>query len=295
MMNERELTDGSASDTLIIPDWTAPTGIRAFCTTRTPPGHSRSSPANSSPIDEQTSAYGSFNLAEHVGDDPTCVSLNRTHLRRTLALPAEPVWLRQVHGTDVLDDNAIDAAQASSSTTVAEADGAVSVRHGRVLAIMTADCVPLLMTDLSGSFAAAIHVGWRGLVDGIVTAAVESVRERRPAGEALGHVTDRARRSDLSDVLAWVGPGISKRAFEVGADVYERARSRHPAHADSFEPNPRGRWQCDLASMIGRELEASGVLRVSYSRHCTFGEPETLYSYRRDGVTGRMATLIWRA
>jgi YfiH family protein len=238
----------------IVPDWPAPPEVRALST-------QRAGGASNSPFE-------SFNLGAHVGDIPEAVAENRLRLRTLARLPAEPVWLSQQHGTKVLDlDGPQDAARA--------ADASFTRRAGRVCAILTADCLPVLLASESGSGVAAAHAGWRGLAAGVIEATVR--------GLAL----------PPSSLLAWLGPGIGREHFEVGAEVREALLCADPEAKEAFVPNARSRYIADLATMARRRLERLGVTRIYGGDACTYASPERYFSYRRDGRTGRQATLIW--
>jgi YfiH family protein len=233
------------------PGWPAPRGVRAWVSERGPgPG-----------------AYRTLNLATHVGDDPAAVTANRARLRADLALPAEPVWLTQVHGVRVLD---------LDTEAVVAADGAVTGRPGVVCAVLTADCLPVLLCDLDGRRIGVAHAGWRGLLHGVLPAAV------------------RALAVPPRRILAWLGPAISQAAYEVGADVRDAYVARTPADAAYFARNERGRWQADLYGLARASLATAGVTAVSGGGFCTFNEPQRFFSHRREAPCGRMATLIWR-
>jgi polyphenol oxidase len=216
--------------------------------------------------------YASLNLAAHVGDEPAAVAANRARLRSTLALPQEPLWLTQVHGTRVHDADLRLGAHTSSPP---EADAAVTRTLGTVLAVLIADCMPVLLCRRDGAGIAIAHAGWRGLAGGVMEAALGK----------LGAPAD--------EVLAWLGPVIGPRHFEVGDEVHE-AFCRHDVRAGAaFARNPRGRWQCDLHQLAMQRLAGLGVCSVYGAKRCTFQESDRFYSYRRDGTTGRMAALIW--
>lgn len=237
---------------IIRPDWEAPTGVAAAATTRA--GGVSSGP------------YGTLNLAAHVGDDPAAVTENRRRLAKALDLPGEPAWLAQVHGTRVV--------AARPGGEPAEADAAFIREPGVVCAVLTADCLPVLLASRRGDEVAAVHAGWRGLADGIIAAALAAMATPAP------------------DLLAWLGPAIAQPAFEVGGEVRERFTARDEVNAAFFAPNDRGRWQADLAGLARRELEAAGVT-VSGGGFCTHDESERFFSYRRDGGCGRLASLVW--
>lgn len=210
--------------------------------------------------------YAGFNLGAHVGDDPTCVARNRAKLARVLSLPAEPSWIRQTHST---------RAVLLEAEPEREADAAVTRRPGVVAVIMTADCLPVLLCDRQGTEVAALHAGWRGLQAGIIDATL--ARMQAPA----------------ADLLAWIGPGISQENFEVGDEVRAAFVETIEDSGPHFVEHGAGHWLCDLAGIAELELERLGVAAVTRDRHCTFRDDHLFYSYRRDGVTGRMASLIW--
>jgi YfiH family protein len=232
------------------PDWPAPSNVRAWVTERGAGGR-----------------YGSLNLATHVGDDPVAVAANRARLRSALGLPGEPVWLEQVHGSRVLD---VDAER------LAPADGAVTAKAGTVCAVLTADCLPVLLTDTAGRRLGVAHAGWRGLSSGVLPAAV------------------RALRAPPDEIMAWLGPAIGRRAYEVGAEVRDAFVASRPAAAAHFVGNSRGRWQADLYGLARDSLAAAGVTAVYGGDFCTFDEKARFFSHRREAPCGRMATLIWR-
>jgi len=239
------------------PDWPAPPGVRALTTTRR--GGVSAAP------------YNSLNLAGHVGDDPAAVTANRRRLSETAGLPAEPVWLEQVHGCDVC----VLAEDTPARAQTNRADAAVAHRPGVVCAVLTADCLPVLLCDDRGEVVAAVHAGWRGLLDGVIEAAVG----------AIGHPAER--------LLAWLGPAIGPNAFEVGDEVREAFCAGSARCENSFRPSANGRWLADLYGLARERLDALGVEQVSGGGLCTMSDGARFFSYRRDGVTGRMATLIW--
>lgn len=237
----------------IMPDWPAPPGVRAFQTTRLggvslPP-------------------YYSFNLGDHVGDDLVAVGANRTRL--AAFLPSPPLWLKQVHGSTVVD--------ADVALEKCEADAIFSHQPGRVCAVMTADCLPLLLCDQGGTVVAAVHAGWRGLCEGVIETTVA----------ALG----RSGR----ELLAWLGPAIGPQAFEVGDEVCAAFVGRNSQAAEAFVPVGAGKWLADIGLLARQRLAFAGVTAVWGGGQCTVKESNRFFSYRRDGITGRMATLIWLA
>jgi polyphenol oxidase len=240
---------------IIIPDWPAPANVRATVTTRA--GGVSHTP------------YDSFNLATHVGDDPAAVRENRARLRAALTLRAEPLWLKQVHGVTVVD--------AAHAGTEPEADGAFVTQPGAVCAVLTADCLPVLLCNRAGTKVAALHAGWRGLAGGVIEAGVK----------ALG--------APGSDLLAWLGPAIGPEVFEVGPEV-RTAFVQHDAQAASaFRAARDGKYLADIYLLARLRLQRLGVAAVSGGGFCTVTERARFFSYRRDGATGRMAALIWLA
>lgn len=213
--------------------------------------------------------YASLNLAAHVGDRPAAVAANRRLLRVVAQLPAEPLWLEQVHGTDVV--------RHAGGAIGLRADAAVAFEPGRVCAVMTADCLPVVLADRDGTRVAVAHAGWRGLLGGVLAATVAEL------GVAA------------RELHAWLGPAIGPEAFEVGTEVREAYAARVPGSADCFVRNERGRYLADLYRLASLALGAAGVSAVHGGGWCTHRDRERFFSYRRDGVTGRMATLAWLA
>jgi YfiH family protein len=211
--------------------------------------------------------YASLNLAAHTGDDPARVAENRRRLRQAAGLPAEPLWMEQVHGCGVV------ACGPSQGTP--RADAAHTATPGCVCAVMTADCLPVVLADREGNRVGIAHAGWRGLAGGVVEATVA----------ALG--VDPAR------LAAWLGPAIGPAAFEVGAEVRDAFMKCGPGAAAAFAANPRGRFQADLYGLARWLLARAGVADVYGGEWCTHSDDERFFSFRRDGATGRMATLAW--
>ncbi len=237
---------------LIEPPWNAPESVRACFTTRRG-GISRA------PFDD-------FNLALHVGDAREPVLHNRGHLVTALGLSQQPEWIEQTHGIHVVDlDRDTDRA----------GDAAVCRTPGRVAAVMVADCLPILLCNRAGDEVAAVHAGWRGLVAGVVDAALAAMRSPAP------------------ELIAWIGPAISQAHFEVGDEVRAAYATALPGSEFFFAEHRPGHWLCDLAGIAERVLETAGVTSVTRAPHCSFREHELFFSYRRDGITGRMAGLIW--
>jgi YfiH family protein len=235
------------------PDWPAVPRVRAWTSTRAG-GVSRG-------------AYASLNLAAHVGDRDEDVRENRRRVRAALRLPGEPCWLEQVHGAAVRD--------LDEPRSVPPADGAVSSRSGVVCAVLTADCLPVLLTDAGGRRVAAAHAGWRGLAAGILPAAVA------------------AMRGPPAELLAWIGPGIGAGAYEVGDEVRTAFVTASPSAAGAFTRNASGRWQADLEWLARASLEAAGVTRIYGGGFCTYSDSGRFFSHRREAPCGRMASLIW--
>jgi YfiH family protein len=212
-------------------------------------------------------AYESLNLATHVGDDAGAVAENRRRLRAALALPAEPAWLEQVHGIRVAVLPRLDG----------PADAAVCFATGVVCAVLVADCLPVFLASLDGDRVGLAHAGWRGLAAGVIEATVAALE------------------CDPSHLVAWLGPSIGPRAFEVGDEVRAAFLAADAAAEDAFIPGRTGRWLADLPALARRRLAAAGVGAVSGGGSCTHADPARFYSYRRDGATGRMAALAWLA
>lgn len=240
-------------DMLIFPDWPAPATVRAISTTRL--GGVSLLP------------YAELNLAGHVGDQPDHVAENRRRLALAAGLPAGPAWLDQVHGTVVV------AAETVSSPVAA--DAAWTSQPNRPCVVMTADCLPVLLCDRSGTVVAAVHAGWRGLAGGVVIAAVRQLG--KPPAE----------------LLAWLGPAIGPDAFEVGEEVRAAFLALDAGNIASFCPSPAGRWLADLCGLARRQLQRLGVTEIYGGDCCTFSDPARFFSYRREQQTGRMASLIW--
>ena len=259
----------------IVPDWPVPPNVRAFVTTRA--GGVSAAP------------YDGFNLGTRCGDEAAAVRANRAQLRASL--PAEPVWLRQVHGA-----RARDAARAGASDVVhqvepdvvpevdpdadldadPEADASYTRAVGVVCAVLVADCMPVLLTNQTGTAVAVAHAGWRGMSSGVIEAAIEGMA-----------VVPR-------DVVAWLGPAIGPAQFEVGDDVLHAFSQHDPGAAAAFKPysGHPGKWLCDLYALARRRLAALGVNAVYGGSYCTVNELR-FYSFRRDRQTGRMGAFIW--
>ncbi|HKQ84324.1 MAG TPA: peptidoglycan editing factor PgeF [Steroidobacteraceae bacterium] len=238
----------------LTPHWPAPAHVRAAATLRR--GGVSAPP------------YDSLNLALHVGDDPAAVQHNRERVRATLALPSEPLWLDQIHGTHVVI--------AERTTGVAQADAAVSFESGRVCVVMTADCLPVLFCSRDGVRIGAAHAGWRGLVGGVLEKTIAALGGAR-------------------DLMAWFGPAIEAEAFEVGPEVREQFLARDMDSAVAFTANARGRFQADLYELARIELQRLGIDATYGGGWRCFNDSARFFSHRRGAPTGRMATLIWRS
>lgn len=239
----------------VVPDWSAPSHIRCLTTTRSG-GYS-------------IGAYSSLNLADHVGDESSSVAANRELLERELRLPAQPFWLNQVHGATV--------ARADQAQGGVQADASWSVIPGTVCAVLTADCLPVLLCSRQGERIAAVHAGWQGLCAGVLQAAI---REFLAAGTRAG------------DILAWLGPAISAVNYEVDDRVRQSFARCDVDYASAFVSTRPGHWQLDLYEAARQALRACGLAEISGGQYCTFAD-ERFYSYRRTPVCGRQATLIW--
>ncbi len=210
--------------------------------------------------------YHSLNLGDHVGDDPLTVVQNRMLLNQML--PSEPVWLEQVHGIAVVD--------AGMATCRPRADASVARRGGAVCVVMTADCLPLLLCDRQGTVVAAAHAGWRGLADGVIEATV-----------AVMGVAPQ-------DVQVWLGAAIGATAFEVGEEVRAVFVAQDPLAAMAFVPSATpGKYLADLYALARLRLNALGITAISGGDLCTYRDSAGFFSYRREGVTGRMGAFIW--
>lgn len=239
----------------IRPDWPAPARVGAISTTRAG--------------GVSTGAYAAFNLGAHVGDDARAVAENRLFLRHSLQLTHEPHWLRQRHGAVVV--------QVERTLPDASADGAVACTADYACAILTADCLPVLLCDRVGKTVAAAHAGWRGLAAGVLENTIATMR------------------TPPAEILAWLGPAIGPQAYEVGAEVRTAFVQADPNADQAFEPRGNGKWLCDLYMLASQRLRRAGVTYIYGGGFCTYSDRERFFSYRRDGECGRMATLIWLA
>lgn len=242
----------------LAPDWPAPAGVRAVCTTRTGGG-------SATPFD-------SLNLGDHVGDEAAHVAANRAIVQRTIG--ARPVFLNQVHGTQVV---ALDASTPDGTV----ADACYTEQPGLACTVMVADCLPVLFATVGGHRVAAAHAGWRGLAGqggmGILEATVEHLRG--------------------NDIIAWLGPCIGPQAFEVGDEVRVAFTATHPQAENCFKAHTPGKWLADLAGLARLRLRALGITQIfgndSSAAWCTVGNASRFFSYRRDHVTGRFGASVW--
>jgi len=208
-----------------------------------------------------------MNLGLHVGDESSAVQVNRARMHERLG--ARPVFLDQVHGTNTVQIH-------QDTPDACRADGAITRETDLACTVMVADCLPVLLTDRQGALVAAAHAGWRGLLAGVIEATIRGMRV--PDGR----------------LLAWLGPAIGPSAFEVGDEVRSAFLAADDAALSCFVPSPGGRWLADLYGLARQRLAAAGVSQVSGGDCCTYADGGRFFSYRRDGVTGRMATLIWK-
>jgi YfiH family protein len=238
---------------VLIPDWPAPRKVRAFMTTRA--GGASEGP------------YASFNLGLHVNDTVESVESNREQL--LAAAPGKPLWLNQVHGTEVV--------AAHSSAPGPTADAAWTNQPGVVCSVLVADCLPVVLADRAGTVVGVAHAGWRGLAGGVIENTVK----------AMGNPT--------SELVVWLGAAIGPEAFEVGQDVHDAFVAHDVEASVAFRRRANGKYLADLYTLARQRLNAMGVYAVFGGGHCTFTEADRFFSFRRDKTTGRMAALVWIA
>ena len=250
------MTTQDLTSTFITPNWPAPANVHAIQTTRA--GGVSLAP------------YASLNLGVHVNDNALAVAQNRQLL--SPYLPSEPVWINQVHGI-----KAIDAAITACAT---EADAAYTIKANTVCVTMTADCLPVLLCDQTGSIVAAAHAGWKGLLDGVLESTVQSMLLSMP-------------NLATQNLMAWLGPAIGPQAFEVGSEVREAFMAVDANAALAFRPIANNKWLCDIVQLARQRLNTIGISQLYGGDLCTYTDAVRFFSYRRDNVTGRMATIIW--
>jgi YfiH family protein len=238
-------------------DWPAPPRVRAFTTLRSGPGASRP-------------PFDAFNLGLRSGDEAAAAQANRAALHAGIGTARAPRWLHQVHGVEVVRFDGVAGAEGEPV-----ADASVTSTPGLPLAILTADCLPVLFAAEDGSEVGAAHAGWPGLSAGVLEATLSALR------------------TPPSRLLAWIGPGAGPARYEVGENVHAAFVERDAGAAVHFAPTRPGHWLADLPALARRRLAAAGVQRVFGGTECTISEPARWYSFRRDGATGRMASLIW--
>jgi YfiH family protein len=248
---------GDLLSSVVIPDWPLIRGVHAAVTTRALPG------ASLAPFDR-------CNLGSRCGDAPDAVKANRKSLVTHLGLPAPPHWLKQVHGTRVIDDTS----RMDDASCEAEADAAVTMQSNCVLAILTADCLPVMFAARNERSIGIAHAGWRGLASGVLEATVARMKIAP------------------SELQAWIGPAIGRVSYEVGEEVRAAFVDANAAAAGEFSPTRVGHWLCDLSGLARRRLRAIGLEHVFGGDFDTFAD-QRFYSYRRSPQTGRFASLIW--
>lgn len=236
----------------LVPDWPAPANVHAATTLRTG--------------GVSTAPFDSLNPAGHVGDNPKNVAENRSLIKQLLALPDDPVWLEQVHGNRIV--------YAQKSRQAQQADASYTDQAGVVCAVLTADCLPLLVCSSDGQQIAAIHAGWRGLLAGIISSTVAVFANH--------------------DLIIWLGPAIGPSCFEVGEEVLSAFQTKSPNYATAFKKQHGGKYLADIYQLARLELSGLGIDKIYGGGFCTVSDHNRFYSFRRDQQTGRMATLIWR-
>lgn len=243
----------SHSNSYILPTWPAPVSVFACVSTRI-------GGVSNVPFD-------GLNLGLHVDDDPAAVNQNRQLFASYIDMPDSATWLNQVHGIDIV--------QLPCDSLLKSADAATTRTINQVCAVLTADCLPVFFCDQSGTQVAVAHAGWRGLCAGVLESTLAQFDEK-------------------DDVMAWLGPAIGPSAFEVGDDVREAFLLEDSEAALAFRPSQQpGKWLADLYQLARQRLLSAGIKQVYGGDYCTFTESERFFSYRRDGMTGRMASVIW--
>jgi YfiH family protein len=235
--------------------------------------------------------FDSLNLGLHVGDDSATVEKNRDALR--VVLPSEPIWLNQVHGTQVIDADASKEIK-DACIDVPSADASVTSTPGRVLAIMTADCLPVLLASSDGKVVGAAHAGWRGLAAGVIEQTVALMRSKKnQQNNQINQAHAETETETESEILAYLGPAIGPHAFEVGSEVRDIFLAQNPASAACFEQlQEKGKYLADIYGLACLRLNALGIEHIEGGGECTLQDPD-YFSYRRDQQTGRMGSFIW--
>jgi copper oxidase (laccase) domain-containing protein len=298
----------------LTPDWPAPANIHSASTLRTGGASS--------------GAYASLNPAMHVGDDVDQVKQNRQIIKDLLHLPGEPVWLDQVHGNRAVQAGNPPLPPFAKEGDLQQADASYTTEAGIVCAVMTADCLPLLVCTTDGTRVAAIHAGWRGLLAGVIGNTLAAMQILLDPSFSKGEVSqfcnpdlvskggsDPLCNSDLvlkglgkqshlnpplykrgarGDFLVWLGPAIGPDCFEVGSEVRKAFLDKSEAFEMAFKQQNNGQWLADIYQLARIDLVMLGIDKVYGGEFCTVTDHERFYSYRRDKETGRMATLIWR-
>ncbi len=243
----------------LVPEWNAP-GVSAVMTTRAG--------------GVSTAPFDSLNLRDGLGDDPHAVAENQHRFHD--AIGSAPVWLKQVHGAAVVS---LTSASALSGAVVHSADASVTTEPGVVCAVQVADCLPVLFAAPGARGVAAAHAGWRGLAGGVLEASIGALCS--------------AARCEPSELQAWLGACIGPRSFEVGPDVLEAFGADPRGESPAFVPSPPGKWHANLPLLARERLQTAGLRSISGGDWCTVQAPSRFFSFRRDGVTGRMGAAVW--
>lgn len=251
---------------LIYPYWPAPKNVHAFTTTRIG-GIS-------------TASFDSLNMGSKTGDILDNVIENRNRLIQTEQIPSEPYWLNQTHSTTVLDISKIKLQPPTGNiynNPLPEADASYTGQAKQVSVVLTADCMPVLFCSIKGNEIASAHAGWRGLCNGILEKTAEKFA------------------CPFTEIIVWLGPAISARKFEVGIDVKEQFEFADPKARDAFKliNQTEQKYLADLYLIAKQRLNALGITKIFGGDYCTFTEQDKFYSYRRENITGRMASMIW--
>lgn len=243
----------------LVPDWPAPANIHAATTLRL--GGVSKEP------------YLSLNPATHVNDLNEHALQNRKIIHDMLSLPAEPIWLDQIHSNHII--------KAEITDTPQQADASYSSESGVVCAVMTADCLPLLICSKDGKKIAAIHAGWRGLLTGVITNSISEIASKTPI-------------TKCTELLIWLGPAIGAKCFEVGTEVFDAFMNKSNLYEKAFKKQHNSKYLADIYQLARIELNTLGISNIYGGTYCTMTDNERFFSYRRDNQTGRMATLIWK-